>query len=353
MAGDQSPTERDARSAEGNARIAWVDFAKGICIFLVVILHVNHYVQDWRYYATGWLDYFVEFAKPFRMPDFFLLSGLFMSRVIDRPWRRYLDTKVIHYYYFYVIWLPIIFLAFEVLPSAWNGWDNAGQLPMKFFRELVDPSYPLWFIHSLPIYFVIARLLKKVPWWAVWGCVAILQSSNIHTGSTVVDQFCLRFVYFYSGYAFSTQVFQISDYASSNPRIAGTYLLVWAVLEAVMVASGVAHYPGVSLVLGYLGALAVICAACLLCTSPHMSWLKFLGQNSIVVYLTFMIPMAILERVFRWKIEDVGSAALLVAIGSVGLSVLAYLMVRNTPLRFLYIRPSSIGLKTLKSPMRS
>jgi len=26
----------------------------------------------------------MAFAKPFRMPDFFLISGLFLARVIDR-----------------------------------------------------------------------------------------------------------------------------------------------------------------------------------------------------------------------------------------------------------------------------
>jgi uncharacterized membrane protein YcfT len=29
----------------------------------------------------------VAFAKPFRMPDFFLISGLFLARVIGRPVR--------------------------------------------------------------------------------------------------------------------------------------------------------------------------------------------------------------------------------------------------------------------------
>ena len=32
----------------------------------------------------GFMHLFVEFAKPFRMPDFFLISGLFLARVIDR-----------------------------------------------------------------------------------------------------------------------------------------------------------------------------------------------------------------------------------------------------------------------------
>ncbi len=35
----------------------------------------------------GWMHCVVAFARPFRMPDFFLISGLFLARVIDRDWR--------------------------------------------------------------------------------------------------------------------------------------------------------------------------------------------------------------------------------------------------------------------------
>ena len=41
------------------------------------------------------------------MPDFFLISGLFLAARIDRPWPAYLDTKVVHFAYFYVLWVNI------------------------------------------------------------------------------------------------------------------------------------------------------------------------------------------------------------------------------------------------------
>ena len=58
---------------------------------------------------TGFMHAFVAFAKPFRMPDFFLISGLFLAVVIDRDWRTYLDRKVVHFAYFYVLWVTIQF----------------------------------------------------------------------------------------------------------------------------------------------------------------------------------------------------------------------------------------------------
>src|SRR5919112_1679816 len=109
-------------------RIDWVDYAKGICIILVVMMHSTLGLEQ----ATGqqgWMHNVVEFARPFRMPDFFLLSGLFLASVIDRDWKTYLDRKVVHFAYFYLLWMTIQF-AFKapalaqgegVQDNPWNG----------------------------------------------------------------------------------------------------------------------------------------------------------------------------------------------------------------------------------------
>ena len=65
-------------SGPSTPRVDWVDYAKGICIILVVMMHSTLGVEK----AAGelsWLNGFIEWARPFRMPDFFLISGLFLS----------------------------------------------------------------------------------------------------------------------------------------------------------------------------------------------------------------------------------------------------------------------------------
>ena len=89
-------------------RVDWVDYAKGICIVMVVMMHSVLGVEA-AAGQTGFMHAAVMFAKPFRMPDFFLISGLFLSVVIDRDWRTYLDRKVVHFAYFYLLWVTIQF----------------------------------------------------------------------------------------------------------------------------------------------------------------------------------------------------------------------------------------------------
>ena len=89
-----------------NARLDWVDTAKGLCIVLVVMMHATLGVGE-AMGGEGFMHSVVAFARPFRMPDFFLVSGLFLSRVIDRDWRTYSDRRVVHFFYFYLLWLLI------------------------------------------------------------------------------------------------------------------------------------------------------------------------------------------------------------------------------------------------------
>lgn len=108
-------------------RVDWVDYAKGICIVMVVMMHSVLGVEA-AAGQTGFMHLVVMFAKPFRMPDFFLISGLFLSVVIDREWRTYLDRKVVHFAYFYVLWVTIQFGFKAPSFAAESSWHHVGYL---------------------------------------------------------------------------------------------------------------------------------------------------------------------------------------------------------------------------------
>ena len=133
-------------------RVDWVDYSKGICIFLVVMLHANRSVQEAQG-VDGWLQHVVDFARPFRMPDFFLIAGLFLANVIGRPWRTYLDKKVLHFAYFYALWATIQFALFPLREGLTDG-EPISALALRYAKLFVQPEGSLWFIHSLAIYFV-------------------------------------------------------------------------------------------------------------------------------------------------------------------------------------------------------
>jgi len=318
-------------------RVGWVDYAKGFCIVMVVMMHSTLGVQD-AAGATGWMGDFVAFAKPFRMPDFFLISGLFLARVIDRNWRDYLDKKVLHFAYFYALWVTIQF-AFKAPHFAADlGWARVAK---AYALSFVDPFGTLWFIYLLPIFFVVTKLTRDVPQSLLWLAAACLQIADVHTGWIVIDEFCSRFVYFYSGYVLAAYVFDFAATVVGNRREALLFLAAWALFEAVMVFGGYSELPVIGLGLGLLGALAVVAASALLSTLHAALPLRYAGQNSIVVYLAFFLPMAT-TRALLLKLApglDLGVVALVVTAVGVVTPLILQALVKNTSLRFLFARP--------------
>src|SRR6187455_2492350 len=262
-------------------RVDWVDYAKGICIVLVVMMHSTLGVGQ-AAGGEGFLHHVVAFAKPFRMPDFFLIAGLFLARVIDRDWKTYLDRKVVHFAYFYVLWMTIQFVFKAPAFAAEHGAAATLQLYVMCFLE---PFGTLWFIYLLPIFFVVTKLTRGVPVLIVWTILAALEIAHVDTGWTVIDEFCARFVYFYTGYILADRIFQIAAAVQARPWLAAYMLVAWALFNGLYVSLGLDARPFVSLTLGLIGAAAVVSSSALIAKSGMLSALRWLGEHSIVVYL--------------------------------------------------------------------
>lgn len=325
------------------SRVDWVDMAKGFCIVFVVMMHSTLGVQE-AAGGTGFMDYVVAFARPFRMPDFFLISGLFLARVIDRDWRTYLDRKVVHFVYFYVIWFTIQF-AFKAPGMA--GEHGAAALPGLYLLGFVEPFGTLWFIYLLPIFFVVTKMARRLPSALVWLVAAALEIATVQTGWTVIDEFCERFVFFYSGYLFASYAFALANRAQAMPALGLAGLLAWGVLNGVLVFEGYAQLPVVSLLLGLVGAGAVITLSALMTRSGAFGWLEYAGRNSIVIYLAFFLPMAVTRTVLlkTGLIEDIGLVSLIVTAVAVVTPLIFHALVKDTPLRFLFVRPERLRIE--------
>ncbi len=243
-----------------DGRIDWVDYAKGFCIVFVVMMHSTLGVEA-AAGQSGWLHPLVEFARPFRMPDFFMISGLFLANVIDRDWRTYFDRKVAHFAYFYLLWMTIQFL-FKAPGLISTG--GAGEVARLYLLSLIDPFGTLWFIYLLPVFFVFVKLTRRVPWLVIWLFGAALEISHLETGWTVPDEFAARFVDFYTGYIAARYIFALTARAQGRPWLGLVGLGLWGLLNGTMVHAGFAPLPFYSLALGLIGAAAVATVSSLL-----------------------------------------------------------------------------------------
>jgi uncharacterized membrane protein YcfT len=324
-----------------NPRIDWVDYAKGICIILVVMMHCVLSIEDVAHRLT-FMHAIVEFSKPFRMPDFFLLSGLFLANVINRDWKLFLDRKVVHFAYFYVLWLTVQ-ASYKFTPLIMV--DGPLTALTTYLTGFVVPFSTLWFIYVLPLFFVTCKLLKGVPGWIIILAAAALETGRLQSGWIVADEYAARFLYFVIGWQAAPYVFAFAEWVRNNLSLSVLFLVVWAIVNAFAVDYGIDVLPVVSILLGLAGTAALIGIGVLLSGSRLFDWLRYMGQHSIVIYLSAVIPMAIV-RVFLLRMGlDAGLTALVATVVASGSPILVYWMIRNTPLKFFYERPKAFYLK--------
>jgi len=336
-------------SNQTTQHLSWVDFSKGICIIGVVVMYAGMKLGD-----VGWVQSVIDFMKPFRMPDFFLLSGLFLERAMKRPFRDYADKRVIHYLYFFFLWTVIFFLFRAVAVQIGLFVANDGDDSLLY--RLREPYAMLWFIQLLPVLCLVTRACSGVPTWCVVAVGVLLQSFPLHwDGWGLVGNFCERFIYFYSGYRFASIFFSLAGVAQERVGVALGGLLLWALGNFVAVWSGVHEWPLISVTLGLAGAMATIVAGSLLSKTDVCHWLRYLGQNSLVVYLGFYLPMLCLIPLLR-KVQilmarfvtfDQGTIAVLVGVLSILAALGLYWITRKGALFFLFRRPSWVSLLQL------
>jgi uncharacterized membrane protein YcfT len=169
---------------------------------------------------------------------------------------------------------------------------------------------------------------------------------HISTGWTVIDEFAARFVYFYSGYLFANYVFVLADRARAQPGMALIGLAAWAVANGVLVFAGFAERPGISLMLGFAGACAVIVTGTLLARLNWLGFLRYCGEHSIVIYLAFFLPMVVTRMVLLKTniIPDIGLVSLTVTTAGVLGALTMWWAAKRLGLNFLFERPAAFWI---------
>lgn len=147
--GNEGPAEISPEVAS-ERRLAWPDAAKGLCMVLVVLGHsAIWFDQQVDGNASHWLV-FTDVLTPFRMPLFFLISGLMSVNALSRP----LDMnrkRVTGLFYLYALW-TVLFLARLFVPGASDSENPPSAVEIVLSTLLPTPFWYLW---ALPIYFVL------------------------------------------------------------------------------------------------------------------------------------------------------------------------------------------------------
>lgn len=327
--------------SDAQSRVAWIDYAKGISIILVVNMHSTLGVEA-SLGTTSFAGQIVTFAGAFRMPLFFIIAGLFLYRSIKQDWVQFLDKKLVHFAYFYFLWSLIQFgIKYPI---------SAGNHDFTLKTLLLTPIEPfgtIWFIYVLSTFFLVTRALKDLhPALLVLGAV-VLKMLLIATGWMVIDSFANQYIFFIAGYLGSRPILKMAQEAQNYPLFVIFASGVFTFWNIAMMNLGWIHNPVYGLAAGITGSVTIIALCTLLAKYKRLYFIRYIGKHSLYIFLAFFFPMAI-SRIALIKtgfIPEINTFAFLVTALSVATPLLAYVILKDTALGFLFKRPQWIKLK--------
>jgi uncharacterized membrane protein YcfT len=344
---------RLAAPASGGAvdRFGWLDFAKGLCIVSVVWMWVDKYME----LDSGWFHQYARFSLPFRMPDFFLISGLLLGRVIHRPWRNYIDTRVVHYAYFLLLWTMVY------VPLSWLATPPASigaGLQELATSMLAEPKGNLWFLQMLAVYFLFTRITVRVPSGIMLALAIWVYLYPLPTRIFAIELFGDHFVFFYVGYLAAPLILQATNWIQEHRMTAVIALAAWAIGNYIIMVPldfKLGDNRAIALILRFVGIAGVVAFSSLAWDLRGARWLTYIGRNSIVVYLGFFIPLSFLIMLATRYGVNLQNSWLAFTIWSscVGLSLLAHAFaMRAGALRYFYERPRWARLAPIRPMTR-
>lgn len=296
-------------------RWPWVDYLKGIAILLVVYRHVIIGIERSEIPIPNALLYANMMFFSFRMPLFFILSGLFISRSLaKRTLSQIVSIKFEKLLYPYFIW-TFIQVTIQIILSGYWGKQSSNSY-INTHRDLTDYLYifyhpqridQFWYFPALfnvTIIYLFIKTKLKPPLWlnAAFG-VFLFFAAPPYSDYSMLFDWMHFYMYFILGDAISAFLLKENAIKLLQRNIVFLAVLPLFILSQTYYLSNsdkIANWQLLPVVL--IGCLMMLIISFRLQKWNIMLFLRVLGFHSIYVYVMHVMISAlvriILTRIF-------------------------------------------------------
>ena len=277
-------------------RLAWPDLARGVCMVLVVLLHVDHALRH-----VGQNDEHLhllnELLVPLRQPLFFLISGVLGAGVLSRGVRGVLVHRVGRYLWLLLLWWALgRFLQLRLDAFGPFGMEPIFTSPANLARLFATAQDDHWFFYALAAFFGLALVLSRLPGWLHAAIALLLAVPGLldwgrASGITAIDQ-----LWYYPFFAFgarrSAWLWAMAPRLGAWTALLGAGLL-WAVATRFAVRIDPLLGTPVTAALALLAVPAGLGAAVRLAAwgGPLARGLILVGRNTLPIYVLHPLVM--------------------------------------------------------------
>lgn len=284
-------------------RIAWADYARGIAIILVVNKHLIMGLEGAKIALNPWVVEFNDVFFNFRMPVFFILSGIFIGKSISKHSVYHLVLNRLNtIMYPYLVW-SFIQITLQIFLSKYT---NAKKTPADYFYILYKPHMieQFWYLYALFLVTILYVLVKvyfrpSVSIQLILGilCYYVASFLKPDVSQFKVDDSLLHDVlYFYIFFAIGDAISSFVLNRENFKKIASIRsLLIVLVPFIITQAWWLAHRNPFILLFGLIviiGCLFLYLISFLLDKYDLFRWLRVVGNYSLYIYVMHILVIS-------------------------------------------------------------
>lgn len=315
-------------------RISWVYHARGIAIMLIVYRHI---VLGMKFSGVPVSNLMYDLQMiffNFRMPAFFILSGVFIAKSLKRkPGVTVARDKVNNLLYPYLLWAVITL----ILQISFSQFSNARRNWGDFIDILVQPRTldQLWYLLALFNASLLYILLNTFLQTKVW--IHILIAAGLHYLSFFVHPYSLISDFFYFYFFFFTGAL-ISDFllnSETRNKLFKTSNLI-LILPLFVIGQWfwfvnkeqTGPIEVLFMLINFIGCYTLFMAAMLLAKTGKNEWMAYIGTYSLYIYILHVQVAAVVRKLVRSVYHEIDPWLLLLICFICGI-VVPIVLVKN------------------------
>ncbi len=339
-----------------HSRLKWVDYVKGIAILLVVYRHVLIGLERSGLAIPSYMVNANMIFYSFRMPLFFILSGMFISSSLSkRPLNRLLYIKFESLLYPYFIWVFLqitVQILFSSFTNAERGLADYGYI---FYQPRnLDQFWYLPALFNVTFFYLLIKTKLRPPASVqlLIGITLYFLSSYIHDFSMLSDW--MEFYFFFAlGDAVSQFFFkEKTQNFFKNPIVLIIAIPVFLLTQRYYLSNEEIYYlkefsgKAEFIIISLIGCASMFFLAFRLESWNIFSFLRVIGFHSLFIYVMHVFAAAAI-RIILMKVFHIFDPLLLTIAGiafSITISIAFYnLLIKDNIFWFLFsIRKNKI-----------
>ncbi len=253
-------------------RVHWMDFERGIFIFLVVFFHAAPAITAVGFDYSPAFKAINDFFLPFRMSCLMFLSGMLLHKSLGKSFKPYVWGKFALIFWPFLIWSMVVYTA-------------EGRLTLEFILKtpISAPSF-LWYLWFLFAYYILALGLRRFSLPLIPIIVGSLILSAFLPEFLRMDRFAFLFAFFLSGHLVIEK-----GLAEKIPTALGLAALGVAIAGGLTSAFAFSiNYNAVFAFIPFAMIIAILWAARYYRRNTVSAFVEWVGRNSIVFYVVHL-----------------------------------------------------------------